>query len=112
MFRGLVILLMAIDHVRHFFVCATYQDAIANPNITAGLFMTRWITHLCAPTFVLLAGVSAGLMTARKTPSDLARFLFTRGLWLIFVEVSVVSTLATFSPFGIAEVGGLVFLSL
>src|SRR5258708_2574825 len=64
--RGLVIIIMAIDHVRDFFLFGTEQDPMANPNITAGLFATRWITHFCAPVFVLLAGVSAGLMAARK----------------------------------------------
>ena len=67
MVRGLVIVIMAIDHVRDFFLFGTEQDPMANPNITAGLFATRWITHFCAPVFVLLAGVSAGLMAARKS---------------------------------------------
>src|SRR6185503_268579 len=107
MVRGLVIVIMAIDHVRDFFLLAAEQDPMANPNITLGLFATRWITHFCAPVFVLLAGTSAGLMVARKSPAALARFLFTRGVWLIFIEVFVISTAATFSPGGIAEVGGL-----
>ena len=74
MLRGLVIVIMAIDHVRDFFLVGAEQDPMANPNITAGLFATRWITHFCAPVFVLLAGTSAGLMTARKSPAELARF--------------------------------------
>src|SRR4051794_14817687 len=57
--RGLVILIMAIDHVRDFFLMGTEQDPMANPNITLGLFATRWITHFCAPVFMLLAGASA-----------------------------------------------------
>src|SRR6185369_17491979 len=77
--RGLVIVIMAIDHVRDYFLAGAEQDPMANPNITAGLFATRWVTHFCAPVFVLLAGVSAGLMAARKPPADLGRFLFTRG---------------------------------
>ena len=87
---------MAIDHVRDFFLAGALQDPTTDPNVTLGLFMTRWITHFCAPVFVLLAGVSAGLMSARRTPSELARFLFTRGLWLIGVEWFVISTAATF----------------
>ena len=90
--RGLVIVIMAIDHVRDFFLAGALQDPTTDPNVTLGLFMTRWITHFCAPVFVLLAGVSAGLMSARRTPTDLARFLFTRGLWLIGVEWFVIST--------------------
>ena len=110
--RGLVILIMAIDHVRDFFLFGTEQDPMANPNITAGLFATRWITHFCAPVFVLLAGVSAGMMAARKSRAELAQFLLMRGVWLIFAEVFIVSTMATFSPGGIAEIGGLVFVSM
>src|SRR5258708_5658010 len=110
--RGLVIVIMAIDHVRDYFLAGAEQDPMANPNITAGLFATRWITHFCAPVFVLLAGVSAGLMAARKSRSELARFLLTRGLWLVFVEIFVVSTIASFSPGGIAEAGGLIFTGL
>ncbi len=70
MVRGLAIVIMAIDHVRDFFLLAAEQDPMANPNITAGLFATRWITHFCAPVFVLLAGTSAGLMVARKSPAS------------------------------------------
>jgi uncharacterized membrane protein len=82
------------------------MDPTTNPSITAAVFFTRWITHFCAPVFVLLAGTSAGLMTARKSRRELARFLVTRGAWLIFVEMFVVSTFATFSPRGIPELGG------
>src|SRR6476646_9410499 len=112
MLRGLVIGIMAIDHVRDFFLLGTEQDPMANPNITLGLFATRWITHFCAPVFVLLAGVSAGLMTARNSRSELARFLFTRGVWLIFAEAFIVSNLGSFSPGGIAQLGGLIFVSM
>src|SRR5262245_44216634 len=103
MVRGLVIVIMAIDHVRDFFLAGAQQDPMADPNVALSLFATRWITHFCAPVFVLLAGVSAGLMTARRSPADLGRLLFTRGLWLIFVEWFVISTLSTFSPAGITE---------
>jgi len=112
MLRGLVIVIMAIDHVRDFFLFGTEQDPMANPNITSGLFATRWITHFCAPVFVLLAGVSAGLIAARKSRGDLARFLFTRGVWLVMVEIFIVSTLGTFSPGGIAQAGGRIFVSM
>jgi uncharacterized membrane protein len=107
--RGLAIILMAIDHVRDFFLAGTVMDPMANPNISAGLFATRWITHFCAPVFVLLAGTSAGLMASRKSRSELARFLFTRGVWLIVVEMIVIATGWTFSPGGIAQVGGLIW---
>jgi len=110
--RGLVIVIMAIDHVRDYFLAGAEQDPMANPNITAGLFATRWITHFCAPLFVLLAGTSAGLMAARKSRSELARFLFTRGMWLIVVEVFIISTGWTFAPGGIAETRGLVLVPM
>ena len=110
--RGLVIVIMAIDHVRDFFLAGALQDPTTDPNVTLGLFLTRWITHFCAPVFVLLAGVSAGLMAARRTQADLARFLFTRGLWLIAVEWFVVSTSATFAPAGIPQLGGHVLVTM
>jgi uncharacterized membrane protein len=112
MVRGLAIIIMAIDHVRDFVMIAAVGDPTANPHISPGLFATRWITHFCAPVFVFLAGTSAGLMTARRSPTELARFLFKRGLWLIFVEWFVISTAVTFAPGGIKEVGGQVLVPM
>jgi uncharacterized membrane protein len=82
------------------------QDPMADPNVTLALFTTRWITHFCAPVFVVLAGISVGLMVRRRSRGDIARLLITRGIWLLFIEVAVLSTAATFSPFGIPELGG------
>jgi uncharacterized membrane protein len=110
MIRGLVIVIMAIDHVRDNFFIGALQDPTTDPNITAGVFATRWITHFCAPVFVLLAGTSAGLMASRKSARELARFLFTRAAWLIFVEMVIISTAATFAPRGIPEIGGQVLI--
>jgi uncharacterized membrane protein len=112
MLRGLAIVIMAIDHVRDYFMVGGEVDPMANPDIGAALFFTRWITHFCAPVFVFLAGTSAGLMTARKSPSALGAFLFKRGVWLIAVEWFVVSTAWSFAPWGIAEVGGLVVVPM
>jgi uncharacterized membrane protein len=112
MLRGLVLVIMAIDHVRDFFLFGAEQDPMTNPNVSAALFATRWITHFCAPVFVLLSGVSAGLVGARKGPGDLAQFLFTRGMWLIFVEIFIVATLATFSPLGLPQTGGLISVNM
>src|SRR5690606_18501201 len=65
---------------------------------TPVLFFTRWITHYCAPVFVFLAGTSAFLMGQRKTKQELSRFLLTRGIWLVFVEVAIVTLGITFDP--------------
>ena len=110
--RGLVIIIMALDHVRDNMMIASVQDPTADPTVSPLLFATRWITHFCAPTFVFLAGVSAGLMSSRKSPGELARFLALRGLWLILIEVLVISTAATFAPGGIPELGGRTYLGL
>lgn len=110
--RGLVIVIMAIDHVRDFFLAGTMQDPTSDPNVPPAVFLTRWITHFCAPVFVLLAGTSAGLMAARKTPFELGRFLLARGLWLVAIEWFVISTLFTFSPGGLAAFGGLTLVPL
>jgi uncharacterized membrane protein len=107
MLRGLVIIIMALDHARDFLMLASVQDPMAQPDIPASIYLTRWITHFCAPVFVFLAGTSAGLMAARKSRDELAAFLCKRGVWLIFIEVFVISTAWTFSPFaGVPELGG------
>lgn len=114
MLRGLVVLIMAIDHTRDYFSVAMSIDPMNNPNVDLPLAFTRWITHFCAPVFVFLAGTSAGLMAVRKSAAALSKFLLTRGLWLIFVEWVVISTAATFAPGGIEQLGGrtLVFMQV
>jgi uncharacterized membrane protein len=106
MLRGLAVVVMAIDHARDYFMVGGDVDPMANPDIGTALFFTRWITHFCAPVFVFLAGTSAGLMTARKSPSALGLFLFTRGLWLILIEWFVVATAWSFAPWGIEPLDG------
>ncbi|HEY2782248.1 MAG TPA: heparan-alpha-glucosaminide N-acetyltransferase domain-containing protein [Steroidobacteraceae bacterium] len=110
--RGLVIVVMALDHVRDYVMISSTQDPITNPATGPLLFATRWITHFCAPTFVFLAGTSAGLMARRKASSDLAKFLLLRGFWLVILEVLVISTSATFAPAGIADLGGRTYIGL
>jgi uncharacterized membrane protein len=91
--RGLVILLMALDHVRTFFHSGGLTADPLNIAATSGaLYLTRWITNFCAPAFVLLAGVSAQLHGAKlRDRAQLSRFLLSRGLWLIGLEVTVIS---------------------
>lgn len=91
--RGLVMVIMALDHTRDYFG----QPGISPTNLaqaTAALFFTRWITNICAPTFFLLTGTGAALALGRKTKSELSRFLWTRGLWLIFFEIVVLRCFA------------------
>ena len=104
--RGLVIVLMALDHVRDFTLQNVAQDPLSDPAVSPWLYLTRWITHFCAPVFIFLAGTSAGLMADRKPPARLAWFLASRGLWLIVLEFVVISTAITFQPLGLPQFEG------
>src|SRR6266849_2467291 len=88
--RGLVMIVMALDHVRDFFHAgAEHFDPTDMTQTTAILFFTRWITHFCAPTFMFLAGAGAYLQSRRgKSASEVAHFLWTRGLWLVVLELT------------------------
>jgi uncharacterized membrane protein len=87
--RGLVIVLMVIDHVRWFLSEARF-DPTDPAQTTPALFFTRWITHFCAPAFMLLAGAGAYLSLGRgRTPRTLSWYLLTRGAWLLLLEVTV-----------------------
>ena len=96
--RGLVMILMALDHVRMYFGFGTWYSEPTNlATTTPLLFFTRWITHFCAPAFVFLAGTSAFLYGMKKAnPGETAWFLFTRGLWLVFAELVIVNFAWTF----------------
>lgn len=97
--RGIVMVIMALDHVRDFFHNQAFTDDPTNlATTTPLLFFTRWITHYCAPVFVFLAGTSAFLMGQRRTKKELSSFLLKRGLWLIFVELFIITLGWTFNP--------------
>ena len=87
--RGIIMIVMALDHTRDYF-----GDAAASPTnlatASAALFATRWVTNICAPVFFLLTGTGAYLSLRRRgSVSKLSRFLATRGIWMIFLELTV-----------------------
>lgn len=86
--RGIVIILMALDHTRDFFGDLA-ADPTALATTTPALFFTRWVTHFCAPAFFLLTGTGACLSLGKMSKAELARFLISRGIWLIFLELVV-----------------------
>lgn len=97
--RGLVIALMALDHVRDFFHAQALQfDPLDLEQSYPVLFATRWVTHFCAPVFVFLSGVSAYLQGAQgRSRAGLSRRLLTRGLWLVFLELTLIGFAWNFS---------------
>mgnify|MGYP003113228152 CR=1 FL=1 len=95
--RGLVMVIMALDHVRDYFNYGSFFiDPTDVATTTPILFFTRFITHYCAPVFVFLAGTSAFLYGRKKSKPQLSKFLLTRGIWLIFMEVVVNNLIWTF----------------
>ena len=105
--RGLVIVIMALDHVREWFTAANFEPTDINET-NAAYFFTRWITHFCAPVFILLAGTGAGLSLQKGgSRRDLSLFLLTRGAWLVVVEIVVMNWIFFFQlipPFYVLQV--------
>src|SRR5690606_3766923 len=86
--RGIVMILMCLDHTRDYFHdLGAAGDPMNLETTTPILFFTRYITHFCAPIFVFLSGTSAFLQSQRKTKKELSKFLLSRGIWLIFLEI-------------------------
>lgn len=98
--RGIVMIIMALDHTRDFMHSqANVDDPLNLATTTPLLYFTRWITNLCAPTFVFLSGTSAYFQSLRKSKKELSWFLFTRGLWLIVLELVIVTFGITFDVY-------------
>ena len=97
--RGMVMIIMALDHVRDYFHNTAMVDDPLNLETTSPiLYFTRWITHFCAPVFVFLAGTSAYLIGLKKSKREVSLFLIKRGLWLILIEITIVTLGWTFNP--------------
>lgn len=95
--RGIIMVIMALDHTRDYFHIGAFTDDPLNlATTTPWLYGTRWVTHFCAPIFVFLAGISAWLQSSRKTKKELSAFLISRGLWLVLVDLFII-TLGTTS---------------
>lgn len=107
--RGMAVVIMALDHARDFFSSA-HLDIFDPSRVPLALFLTRWVTHICAPAFVFLAGVSAGLMALRRPRGELSLFLLKRGIWLLLLEMSLITFAWTFGGFGSGAVAGPVFI--
>ncbi len=90
--RGFIMIIMALDHVRDYFHADAFlYDPLDLNKTSVLLFFTRWITHFCAPIFILLAGTSAFLSGQRKSKKELAGFLVKRGIWLIILEETAIN---------------------
>lgn len=97
--RGAIMTIMALDHTRDYFHNDAFLFSPTDLDETSViLFFTRWVTHFCAPVFVFLAGISAYLYGIKRSRKELSFYLFTRGLWLVFIELFIISLERTFNP--------------
>ncbi len=97
MLRGLVMIIMALDHMRDYTTMYHFDPADLSQT-SIPIFFTRWVTHFCAPVFMFVAGVGSGLGEINgKSKKELAHFLWTRGLWLVLLELTVVKLAWTFN---------------
>ncbi len=109
--RGLIMVLMVLDHTRHFFHAFPYEPEDLS-HTSLWLFLTRWITHLCAPGFALFAGMSISMLLRKiKDKNELSMYLFTRGVFLVLLEITVIRFSWHFSV-DYSSIGGLVIWAL
>ncbi len=103
--RGIVVVLMALDHTRDYFTNVAFAPEVL-ARTTGPLFFTRFVTHFCAPVFFLLAGVGGYLSLSQgRSIGELSKFFWTRGLWLVFLDLTVMSYAWTYTfPFWFAGV--------
>jgi uncharacterized membrane protein len=90
--KGIILILMALDHTRDYFHAEAFLFNPLDSHITNWpIYTTRWITNFCAPAFSFLAGVSVFFVSRRRSPFELSKFLFKRGVWLIFIQVTIIN---------------------
>src|ERR1044071_6109813 len=96
--RGLIMIVMALDHTRDYFNNAQMLfDPTDIEKTTPALFFTRWITHFCAPAFAFLSGISININLRKRGRPGLVKYLLTRGFWLIFLDIVVLRFAMTFT---------------
>ncbi|TDE14599.1 DUF1624 domain-containing protein [Dyadobacter psychrotolerans] len=95
--RGAIMIIMALDHVREFFLITAFTQNPVDPQTTTPiLFFTRWITHYCAPSFMLLSGISAYLAGSKRSATETSLFLIKRGFWIVLIEVTLMTFILSF----------------
>lgn len=98
--RGIVMIIMALDHVRDYFhISAQTGNPTDLTSTTPALFFTRWITHFCAPAFIFLSGISVYISSKNKPVNRVSYFLIKRGLWLVFADAIIMTFALTFNPY-------------
>jgi uncharacterized membrane protein len=98
MLRGMVMVIMALDHMRDYSSYYHFSPEDLSQTTIPLFFFTRWVTHFCAPVFMFVAGVGSGLGEINgKSKKELSHFLWTRGLWLVLLELTVIKLGWTFN---------------
>lgn len=92
-------IIMALDHARDYFhISVHFFDPTDPTQSTLPIYFSRWVTHFCAPAFCFLAGLSAFMVGRRKSKNELSGFLIKRGIWLVFIELTIMAFAWSFDP--------------